>query len=227
MEGRRPTGLMYVNTDVDAPHKRAEYHRWYVDVHFPEVVAPAIFGDARMFRNAREPLPEGELPFLALYETSRPDVEQAALDFERHVQGLVADRRIHPGTVGGLFAIYQRLALHASHPRPHAHSLVAVHLDAAEGGEPALRDWGAAQAAPDSGVFALCQTAGFFERTRGAGFAAATRPDQPRFLLLLESDRGDPVDLAGRLDARLGLADAGGLAMTRGVACFYRSSGGS
>lgn len=214
---------MYVNSDVDALHKRAEYHRWYVDVHFPEVTAPGIFDHARMFRSARDPLPVGELPFLALYETARPDVEQAALDFERHVGRLFADRRIHPGTVGGLFAIYRRLALHASVGSPHAHSLVAVHLDAAEGQEEALRAWGAACAGPESEIFALCQTAGFFERTRGEGFATATRPDQPRFLLVLESDRGDPVGLASRLVEKLGLADAGGLALPRGVACFHRS----
>jgi len=214
---------MYVNSDVDAPHKRAEYHRWYVDVHFPEVTAPGIFGDARMFRNAREPLPEGELPFLALYETARPDVEQAAVDFERHVESLFADRRIHPGTVGGLFAIYRCLALHASAASPHAHSLVAVHLDAAEGQEEALRAWGAARAGPESEVFALCQTAAFLERTRGEGFVRATQPDQPRFLLVLESDRGDPVGLASRLVGKLDLADAGGLALPRGAACFSRN----
>ena len=221
MAGRELTGLMYVNTDVDAVHKRDEYQRWYLDVHFPEVTAPGIFTRPRMFRNSREPLPGGERSFLALYETDWPDVEAAAEAADRHTQHLFAERRIHPGTRGGLFAIYRRIALGGELRR--AHSLVAVHVDAAEGGDEALRRWGASCVASDSPALELCQRGAWFERIESGAFAAATRSDQPRFLLLFESDRGDPGWLAERLAETLALAKSPG-AVLHSVSSFHRAS---
>ena len=55
MDGRRPAGIMYVNTHIDDARHEAEYHNWYRDVHFPDVTQPGIFVNAAMFHNASTP----------------------------------------------------------------------------------------------------------------------------------------------------------------------------
>jgi hypothetical protein len=222
MDGRASTGILYVNTDVDAPHKRDEYHRWYLDIHFPEVTGPAIFTDAVMFLNARAPLPREERTFLAMYETSWPDLEGAAQAFEQHVETLFAADRIHPGTVGGTFALLRRRRIEfGPQGSGRTQSLVALHLDAAGGASEALCDWGDAQAAAAVGPGSRFHSASFWERIETAAFARSVRADQPRFLLMLESDRGDPVALAEHAPT----ASLPAAAALRGVSCFYRSSG--
>jgi hypothetical protein len=67
-------------------------------------------------------------------------------------------------------------------------------------------------------------TAALYERIETRAFARAIRPDQPRFLALLESDRGDPVALADRLEGRLAEPELPRFVRRRSVACFYRSS---
>ncbi|MCH8283503.1 MAG: hypothetical protein IIC20_02885, partial [Chloroflexi bacterium] len=68
MDGRRPVGIMYTNTNVDDPAKETEYNQWYHDVHFPDVTEPGIFVNATMFHNVFSPPRPGEGKFLAFYE---------------------------------------------------------------------------------------------------------------------------------------------------------------
>ena len=222
MDGRTPTGILYVNTDVDAEDKRDEYHRWYLDIHFPEVTRPAIFDEAVMFRNAREPMPEGERHFLAMYETSWSDLDAAAEAFQAHVETLFAAKRIHAGTVGGTFSMLsrQRIAFGAR-GAGRTQSLIALHLDAAEGETEALRGWAdqAVEAAVSAG--SLFHSASCFERIDSKALARSMRDDQPRFIALLESDRGDPIALA----ASAPTAELPDFVRLRAVSCFYRSSG--
>jgi hypothetical protein len=225
MDARTPTGILYVNTDVDAPHKRDEYHRWYLDIHFPEVTSPGIFAGAVMFRNARDSLPEDERAFLAMYETTWPDVGQAALAFERHVEGLFAANRIHPGTVGGRFAVLERRCRHfAPSGGGRSQSLVVLHLDAAPGADDALRRDAPAAIAPAVAQGGAFHTASLYERIETAAFARSTPSDQPRWLALFESDRGDPVALADRLERQLGESGLPGAVRRGSASCFYRSS---
>ena len=65
MDGRKPTGILYVNTHVADPTIEIEYDRWYHDVHFPDVTEPGIFVEAMMFHNASVPPAENEGKFLA------------------------------------------------------------------------------------------------------------------------------------------------------------------
>ena len=106
MDGRKPTGILYVNTHVADPTMEIEYDRWYHDVHFPDVTEPGIFVEATMFHNASVPPAENEGKFLAFYETYWKDVEAATTAFKEHVDVLMDEDRIHAGTVAKSFGIY-------------------------------------------------------------------------------------------------------------------------
>ncbi len=225
MDGRRPTGIMYVNTDADAPHKRDEYHRWYLDVHFGDVTRPEIFVNALMFRNAQDPLPDGELPFLAMYETFWADVEQAITSFQNHVDGMFASQLIHAGTVGGMFAIYRQHGIFfATERRRRTQSLIAVHIDAVDGREEELRRWYVDTHVPETVNLGICHTGSFSERVGDGSFSDATRPDQPRFLAMYESDIGDPVALGGMLAEKLPPDSLPEFVQLRSASFFYRTS---
>jgi hypothetical protein len=225
MDGRRPTGILYVQTDVDAPHKQAEYHRWYLDVHFPDVVEPGVFASAAMFHNAREPVPAGEGRFLAFYETHWDDLAAASAAFKRWVDVLVAERRIHPGTVSRRIAILRSLGVaFATQRRRRSQSVVALELDAGPGGESALREWGLGRGVPDALAHGLFHTGSLHERIDEDAFADVAAPDQARFLALFESDFGDPAALAAALARLPAAAPLPGAASLRRVSCFHRAS---
>ena len=99
MDGRRPTGVMYVNTHVDDPNKEIEYDAWYRNVHFPDVTEPGMFVNATMFHNANVPPATGEGKFLAFYETYWEDVGAATDAFRGWVDVLGRESRIHAGTL--------------------------------------------------------------------------------------------------------------------------------
>ena len=225
MDGRRPTGILYVVTDVDAPHKEAEYHAWYLDVHFPDVVEPAVFTTATMLHNALAPTPDGEGRFLAFYETWRDDLAEAAAAFKRWVDVLVAERRIHPGTLSRRIGILRSLGVaFATARRRRTQSLVALELDAEPGREEALRGWGAGERLAAALAGGLFHTASFHERIERDPFADVAAPDQGRFLALYESDFGDPAALAGELAGRRGAAGLPPYARLRRASCFHRAS---
>ncbi len=200
MDGRKPTGILYVNTHVEDPTMEIEYDRWYHDVHFSDVTEPGIFVDATMFHNAKVPPGDGEGRFLAFYETSWKDVEAATAAFEEHVDVLVRENRIHAGTVGKSFGIYEQLKIvFSTERRKRSQSVLAVHVDCADDsklGE--LREWYTAKHVNEVVELGLYHTGSFNERVRSGAFAEATG-DQRRFLALYESDIGDPRHLAGRL----------------------------
>lgn len=216
---------MYVNTDVDRPWKEDEYHRWYRDVHFPDVTAPGIFVHPEMFHNARSPVPEGEGKFLAFYETFREDVAEAALAFKRWVDVLFAERRIHAGTVNRQFVILRQLGIHfATQRRKRSQSVIAVHVDAAAGREAELREWYLRTHVPETVELGICHTGSLNERIDPDPFREVVRPDQPRFLALYESDFGDPAALAGMLAEKLPPERLPAFVQLRGASLFYRAA---
>jgi hypothetical protein len=224
MDGRRPTAIMYVNTDVDQPWKQDEYHRWYRDVHFPDVTEPGIFVHAEMFHNARSPIPAGEGRFLAFYETSWDDVPAAAAAFKRWVDVLFAERRIHAGTVNRRFVILRQLGVQfATQRRRRSQSLIAVHVDAAAGRERELREWYLRTHIPALLELGICHTGSLNERIEPDAFAEVVQPDQPRFLALYESDFGDPAALADMLAEKLPADQTPGFVQIRGASFFHRS----
>ena len=104
MDGRRPTAIMYVNTDVDQPWKQDEYQRWYRDVHFPDVTEPGIFVQPEMFHNAVSPIPAGEGKFLVRNTSDNGFAGNAEMDL-RDVDVRQGDRIVWvdpPGVVGHL-----------------------------------------------------------------------------------------------------------------------------
>jgi hypothetical protein len=235
MDGRSPRAIMYVNTGVSDPALAAEYHRWYVDVHFGDVTAPGIFTRATMLHNCAEPPPAGEERYLAFYESDWSDLARACRVFSDHVGALFRGRQIHAGTVGAHFGIYAlREQCLATSRRRHTHSLVAWHLDAPD---PAARSAGLGwlrdavlPAARDSDLFhtiACCELlhgSASFNALRGPAEAlAAARDAEPPLLLLLESDLGGAVTLGARLRERLGdAAPPAGATLARSSA-FYRA----
>jgi len=225
MDGRRPSGILYVQTDVDAPHKEAEYHRWYLDVHFPDVALPGVFVSAAMFHNALAPTPEGEGRFLAFYETHWDDLAAASAAFKRWVDVLVAERRIHPGTLSRRIAILRQLGVvFATERRRRSQSVVALELDVEPGRERELRGWGLRRDVPDVLEDGLFHTGSLNERIDEDAFAGIAAPDQARFLALFESDFGDPAALAAALAERRAAAPLPGGVRLRRVSCFYRAA---
>lgn len=225
MDGRRPTGIMIANTDVDDPAKEDEYHRWYRDVHFPDLVEGGIFVNAQMFHNAQSPRPEEVGKFGAFYECYWDDVHAAALAFSKTVEMLFAEHRIHAGTVHRFFAIYRTLGIHfATRRRRFTQSLIAVHIDA---GDPSqteeLREWYVRKHVPETVEVGLCHTGSFHERVDAEPFANVVASDQPRFLALYESDIGDPVAIAGMLAEHHPPERLPDFAKLRSASMFHRS----
>jgi hypothetical protein len=237
MDGRRPLGIMYVNTHVLAPDQEVEYDRWYQDVHFADVTAPGIFVQASMFHNASSPPPPDEGRFLAFYECMWSDLEAASRAFSRHVETLWQERRIHAGTAGRLFGIYRPHEwLARPERRPRSQSLLAEHLDCADPARaPALLEWYARKRLPAALELGLHHTVSISERVYGGrGFGRLARdprpgdpgdpdPEQPRFLALYESDRGDPRWLARELERQLAHDPLPDFARLRRASTFYRA----
>ena len=238
MDGRRPLGILDVNTHVRTPDQEFEYDRWYQDVHFADVTEPGIFVQASMFHNASSPPAPGEGRFLAFYECMWSDLETASRAFSRAVATLWQEQRIHAGTAGRLFGIYRPHEwLARPERRPRSQSLLAEHLDCTDPARaPALLEWYARKRLPAALELGLHHTASISERLYGAqGFDRLARDpapaaavdedaDQPRFLALYESDRGDPRWLARQLERRLAHDPLPDFARVRLASSFYRAS---
>ncbi len=236
MDGRRPLGIMVVNTHVRFPDQEAEYDRWYQDVHFADVTGPGIFVEPCMFHNASSPPAPGEGRFLAFYECYREDLEAASRAFALHVATLWSEERIHAGTAGRLFGIYRpRAWLSRAERRPRSQSLLAEHVDCAEPGQgEALLEWYARARLPAVLELGLHHTASLSELLYGAqafhrladepAREAGLDADQPRFLALYESDRGDPRWLAAELSRRLAAAPPPACVRLRPASSFFRAS---
>jgi len=226
MDGRRPTGIMFVNTNVDSPAKEAEYSNWYQAVHFPDVCEPGIFVNALMFHNLRYPPPQGEAKFLAFYETFWPDIDVAYAEFStRLVAKLRAESRIHAGTRGALFGVYRQLSItFSTERRKRSQSVMAVHIDAkAPGKEQDVRGWYAGTHVAEVAALGLFHTGSFNELIDGPAYRTARNPEQPRFLALYESDIGDPQALGAAVAKHFpgGVPD---YVKIRGASSFYRVS---
>lgn len=62
--------ILYVETRPASPEEAADYHKWYNEVHIPEILKIDGFVSARRF----EPMEPGG-PFVAIYEIEADDVE--------------------------------------------------------------------------------------------------------------------------------------------------------
>lgn len=74
-------GVMVIFSNPASPEQEAEYHRWYNDVHIPEVTAPASLGGATRYKVADTQIPGqdvGAHRFMAMYQFN--DVETALGD---------------------------------------------------------------------------------------------------------------------------------------------------
>jgi len=200
MDGRTPTGILYVNTHVSDPAVEIEFDHWYRDVHFHDVTEPGVFVNATMFHNANAPLPVGEGKFLALYETYWKDLSAATQALREHVGVLVQEDRIHAKTVAKSFGAYEQLAIcFSSDRRKRAQSLVAVHVDCGDDSKlDELREWYTAKHVPEVVDLGVFHTGSFNELLPGSE-AIAERSSQARFIALYESDIGNPRYLGSQL----------------------------
>lgn len=226
MDGRRPTGLMYTNTDVDDPAKQAEYNSWYHGVHFPDVCEPGIFVNATMFHNTRQPPPPGEGKFLAMYETFWPDPDLAYREFSKTVATLRREKRIHAGTRKAYFAIYKLLATaFGTERRKRTQSLMAVLMDCTDESKvDEFKRLYCEQRMPQVVKLGLFHTGSFGEIITGEPFRSTMDKDSPRFLLFYESDIGDPVALRDEVVKAIPPETRPPYAAIRRVSTFYRVS---
>ena len=75
MEGRYPSGLLFVLTNCSDPAKEEEFNYWYNHIHLPDVTSFGIFRHAIRFVSPN-PQP-GQAKYLATYETEWEDVAAA------------------------------------------------------------------------------------------------------------------------------------------------------
>jgi hypothetical protein len=68
-----PKGIMYVESAPVSPDREAEYHKWYNEVHLPEILSVEGFVSARRFAPV-----DGNGPFVAIYEVDTDDLQAAA-----------------------------------------------------------------------------------------------------------------------------------------------------
>jgi hypothetical protein len=66
-------GILVVQSKPNSPEELAEFHRWYDEIHFPEILAVDGFRTARRFQAA-----DGE-SYLAVYEVDDVDGAKAAM----------------------------------------------------------------------------------------------------------------------------------------------------
>jgi hypothetical protein len=66
-------GILVVQSKPNSPEELAEFHRWYDEIHFPEILAVDGFRTARRFQDA-----DGE-SYLAVYEVDDIDGAKAAM----------------------------------------------------------------------------------------------------------------------------------------------------
>jgi hypothetical protein len=81
-----PSALMVVGSNPVSPEREDEYNRWYVEEHFPDILAVAGFDKARRYALSpvrpmadTEPSPYG---YLAIYEVEADDLAQAGRDLQ-------------------------------------------------------------------------------------------------------------------------------------------------
>ncbi|MBM4405170.1 MAG: hypothetical protein FJ039_03170 [Chloroflexi bacterium] len=226
MDGRRPTGLMYTNTDVSDPAKAAEYNNWYQAVHFPDVCQPGIFVNATMFHNTNPRPSHSEGQFLAMYETFWPDPDAAYREFTKTVAKLRAEKRIHAGTRKAYFAIYTLLStVFSTERRKRTQSLMCILLDSSDPGKTGeLKRLYLEERMPRVVNLGLFHTGSFGEIITGEPFRSTMDKNSPRFLLFYESDIGDPVFLRDEVAKAIPPETLPLFAAIRRVSTFYRAS---
>lgn len=86
-----PSALMVVGSNPTAPEHEAEYNRWYVEEHFPDVLAVAGFTAARRYSQSPvRPMADttpSPYRYLAIYEVEAEDLGQAGRDLQAALDG--------------------------------------------------------------------------------------------------------------------------------------------
>jgi hypothetical protein len=81
-----PKALMVVGSNPTTPEQEAEFNRWYVEEHFPDVLAVEGFTVARRYAlsDVRPMVGTTASPYayLAIYEVEADDLEKAAADLQ-------------------------------------------------------------------------------------------------------------------------------------------------
>jgi hypothetical protein len=69
VEIKTPKTIMVAQTNCTDPAKEDEFKKWYLDIHFHDILARGTYYTATLFAN---PSPqEGDRKFLAIYESDR------------------------------------------------------------------------------------------------------------------------------------------------------------
>lgn len=81
-----PSALMVVGSNPVSPDREEAYNSWYVEEHFPDILAVAGFNKARRYALSpvrpmadTEPSPYG---YLAIYEVEADNLAQAGRDLQ-------------------------------------------------------------------------------------------------------------------------------------------------
>ena len=81
-----PKAVMVVGSNPTSPEQEDEYNRWYVEEHFPDVLAVSGFQAARRYElSGVRPMAGTEASpygYLAIYEVEAEELEQAGRDLQ-------------------------------------------------------------------------------------------------------------------------------------------------
>ena len=94
MEGRYPTGLLFVITNCSDPSKEEEFNYWYNHIHLPDVTSSGAFQHAIRFANTEPDAADGK--YIATYETFQDDVPKAWSVLQEHTTRLREQGRSFP-----------------------------------------------------------------------------------------------------------------------------------
>jgi hypothetical protein len=67
-----PKGIMYVETMPASADRESDYHKWYNEIHLPQITSVEGIVSARRFAPT-----DGNGPFIAIYELDCDDLDAA------------------------------------------------------------------------------------------------------------------------------------------------------
>ena len=140
MEGRTHTGVLLVFNSSCDPTRTAEWNRWYVDQHMPEVLGTGAFDTAARFRLADGfEFPAGAT-HMAVYETSRPSVPGAMAELSEKL--IAAEPTPRPPSSLAHVATYTKISEHGDATGKRANGVVIVLCDCPDPAqEDAFNEW--------------------------------------------------------------------------------------
>lgn len=136
-----PHHVLYEMTRPSAGHED-DFHRWYDDVHIPEMLAIPGFMAARRFTAVPSVYREiPELPYLALYEIESESLEKTMELFREAERGFSQSSALHTDVSTLAFTQFAQIVTGQTGYETAAPHIMLVQIRALPGREDEFNDW--------------------------------------------------------------------------------------